>query len=217
MPDFPLDVIDEARRLGANYADARVIRQRTESLRTRDGAVSHAGEEEDSGFGVRVLASGAWGFAAHVGLDQEEIPRVVRAALEAARAASRVNDRPVELAPVSPAVDTYHTPVQRDPFTVPRAEKQDLLLEVEQRLRAEESVHVTRTELFSIATNKRFVSSDGADIRQEITECGAELFALATGDGKPARRTFENYGQAGPKCPWPTRLLRHGTSEFCAG
>ncbi|MDQ2741547.1 MAG: TldD/PmbA family protein, partial [Chloroflexota bacterium] len=115
-----------------------------------------------------------------------------------ARAAATVNPHPVELAPNEPAVATYRTSVQRSPLRVPFEEKQALALEAETRLRANPEVRVSRVGLLSFETEKIFCSSEGARIRQGITECGASLFALATGESnKPARRSFDNYGQAG--------------------
>lgn len=198
MEEFALEALDTVSQARPQYADVRVQQQRTESISTRDGALERAGEQVDTGFGIRVLIEGAWGFAAHSRLEREAIPGVAAAAIEAARAAA-VKTRPIELAPNPPAVDTYRTPLEgdRDPFAVPFEEKQALLLEAERALRAPEPVSVTRGEYLAFATDKIFCSSDGARIRQEISECGVSLFALATGEGKPARRTFDNYAQGG--------------------
>src|SRR5436309_3411120 len=118
MEEIALQAVDEATRKGARYADARALRIQTGIVQTRDGALEQAGEETEAGFGVRVLVNGAWGFAAGAGLDRERIPAVVEAALEAGRAAAKVNRRPVELAPSPPATGSYHTPLARDPFAV---------------------------------------------------------------------------------------------------
>lgn len=197
METFALDALDETTRQGVTYADVRVMRRRTETIQTRDGALESIGEWRDAGFGIRALVGGAWGFAAHGRLEREQIPAVARAAVDAARAASTVGGLPVELAPCIPAVDTYRTPLVRDPFAVSLEEKQALALAAEGRLHAPESVRTSRTSLISFHTEKVFCSSEGARIRQEITECGGEVWALATGEGKPAHRSFENYGQAG--------------------
>ena len=197
MEEFGLAALDEAEHRGAQYADVRVMQQRREQIQTRDGALERAGEEREDGFGVRVLIDGAWGFAAGTGLERERIPAVVQSAVEAGRAAARVNRRRVELAPNAPAVDTYRTPRKRDPFQVSLDEKQSMALEAERGLRAHESVRVSRVGLISFFTEKVFCSTEGARIRQEVTECGGALFALATGKGKPARRSFSNYGQVG--------------------
>src|SRR4030095_13576541 len=54
-----------AKKAGASYADVRIVRRRTESLSTREDHVTNVGYTENYGLGVRVLAGGAWGFAAH--------------------------------------------------------------------------------------------------------------------------------------------------------
>lgn len=197
MEPFALEVLDEAMRRGAGYADVRAMRRQRESVATRDGALERAGEERDHGFGVRVLVDGAWGFAATGNLHRDSIPSTVMSAIQAARAAARLNPRPVELAPNKPVVDTYQTTIERDPWIVPFEEKQALILRAEEGLRAPRTVRVSRAELLSFFTDTVFCSSEGTRIRQRITECGASLFALATGQGKPAQRSFENYGQAG--------------------
>lgn len=197
MEEFALEVLDQATRSGAGYADVRAMRQCTEAISTRDGALEQAGEQRGSGYGVRVLVDGAWGFAAQGLLGRDTIASTVQAAIEAGRAASRVNRKAVELAPNPAAVDTYGTPVERDPFSVPLEEKQTLLLAAERGLRTHDSVGISATSLLSFFTEKFFCSSEGSRIRQDVMECGAALFALATGEEKPARRSFDNYGQAG--------------------
>ena len=46
--------LDAATRLGATYADARVVRRRREHLATREEHVSEVGFSESYGIGVRV-------------------------------------------------------------------------------------------------------------------------------------------------------------------
>ena len=55
---------------GATYTDARVVAQRSRALTTKNGKVGSASDSESVGMSVRVLADGAWGFAA------SENPRV---------------------------------------------------------------------------------------------------------------------------------------------
>jgi len=47
----------------AQYADIRVVHNRTQTLEVKDGVVQALNFSESIGFGVRVLAGGAWGFA----------------------------------------------------------------------------------------------------------------------------------------------------------
>ena len=56
--------LSAARQAGASYADVRVVRKRSESLRTRDAYLKSASSSDSLGIGVRVLVKGTWGFAA---------------------------------------------------------------------------------------------------------------------------------------------------------
>ena len=87
MEEFAREALDAASRLGPAYVDVRVVQGRVDVVQTRDGALQTAGEHENSGFGIRALVNGAWGFAAHSRLEREHIPEVAQAAVEAARAA----------------------------------------------------------------------------------------------------------------------------------
>jgi TldD protein len=197
MEPFALEALDEAVGLGAHYADVRVRTEHSRHVRSREGAIASSGEEQNSGFGIRVLVEGAWGFAAHEGADRAHIATVAAAAVEAARAAATVSRRRVELVPCPAAVDHYRTHAQRHPFDVPIVEQAHLAIELDRAILSSQSVGMSGVELLSFATDTVFCSSDGARIRQEIVECGASLLGFATGDAPPARRTFSNYAQAG--------------------
>ena len=92
--------LDAARSAGASYADVRIQRNRTQSIGTRERQITSFEDAETYGFGVRVLADGAWGFAASREVSAEEVVRVARQAVAQARANAHALTRPVELAPV---------------------------------------------------------------------------------------------------------------------
>src|SRR5688572_21707810 len=62
--ELALRGLDAAKRAGASYADIRISRNRTQSVSTRERQITGFQDGETFGFGVRVLANGAWGFAA---------------------------------------------------------------------------------------------------------------------------------------------------------
>src|SRR5215471_21867236 len=47
--------LDTAKQRGAQYADARIVNDRSSSLATKNGKVGHASSAESLGIGVRVL------------------------------------------------------------------------------------------------------------------------------------------------------------------
>nr|HNB53286.1 DNA gyrase modulator [Anaerolineales bacterium] len=63
MKDLMMRALDLATRKGAQYADIRVVENQTETLATRNGIVQNLNFTDTLGFGVRVLAGGAWGVA----------------------------------------------------------------------------------------------------------------------------------------------------------
>ncbi|WP_448592420.1 PmbA/TldA family metallopeptidase, partial [Thermoflexus hugenholtzii] len=55
--------LNVAQLRGATYADVRLVHRIEQSLLVRNGVVQGISQIEDMGFGVRVIADGAWGFA----------------------------------------------------------------------------------------------------------------------------------------------------------
>ena len=64
MKDIADWALNVATQRGATYADARIVDERSRALATKNGKVGSASDSESLGIGVRVIADGAWGFAA---------------------------------------------------------------------------------------------------------------------------------------------------------
>src|SRR5262249_23065412 len=132
--------VDAARRAGADYADARVGTDESESLTVRNQVMEGIDRSTSTGLGVRVLVNGRWGFASTSLLDEAEGTRPAELAVQIARAASRLPGRPVVLAPVEPVIASWRSPMTEDPFAVPLEEKVALLMEATRRMQAVEGV-----------------------------------------------------------------------------
>ena len=91
--------LDLAQSAGAQYADIRVIENRTESIQVKNGVVESLNFAESRGFGVRVLVNGAWGFSASHDLSAKEIARVSRHAVAIASSSGLVGGERVDLGP----------------------------------------------------------------------------------------------------------------------
>ena len=74
-------------------------------------------------------------------------------------------------------------PVERDPFEVPLAEKIELCLRAEEALAARGVKVDPGFGPGAARAASSFASSDGADVDQELGECGAGIDALARADG----------------------------------
>src|SRR5256886_7208595 len=103
---------------GARYADVRVVAQRSRALTTKNGKVGSASDAESVGMSVRVIADGAWGFAASSELGSGAVEATAAQAVEIARASARVKKEDIRLAPEKAVVAEWSTPYKIDPFTV---------------------------------------------------------------------------------------------------
>ena len=110
--------LDAAKRAGASYADARVVRRRDQTVATREDHVVEVSDDESYGIGVRVLlvvptetgATQAWGFAASANVDLASAARAAERAVTVARANAGPRKRPIILAPVATYRDRWSTP-----------------------------------------------------------------------------------------------------------
>src|ERR1700757_1497666 len=116
---------------GAVYADVRVIAQRSRALSTKNGKVGSASDAESVGMNVRVIADGAWGFAASAELGRGAVEATAARAVEIAKASARVKREDVRLAPEKPAIAECSTPYQIDPFTISVEQNIELLLRID--------------------------------------------------------------------------------------
>ena len=188
--DLGLRALDTARSRGASYADVRFVRRDTEDALVKNGRLDSVDRGDTFGFGVRAIADGAWGFAASAVMTAAEVDRVAALAVEIARASAITKQRDVALAPVTPAVATFETPVVKDPFALSFEDRVDLLVRAEAGLRAQRGVRTTRARYSIWREDKLFLSSEGADIAQRLVEVGGGIAAEATGDGELQIRSY---------------------------
>ena len=180
--------LNEAIKLGCSYADIRINRYRNQNvfLRTSpdrgSAKVNHVPgviETETFGFGVRVVHSGTWGFAASPRVTRDEIARVTGAATTIAKANSALRKRPLELAKVPAYRDRYTTPFQKDPFDVPIPDKLAFLQAVHEAAKGVAGVQTVQSALVFRAEAKYFASTEGSYIQQRIVQTSPSMTATA--------------------------------------
>src|SRR5690606_11095089 len=153
---------------GATYCDVRIGRYLRQSLLTREARVEIVANEESMGVGVRVIAGGAWGFAATSRLDDDSLAQAARQAVAIARANARLQTAPVRLAP-APGVGevSWRTPIGKNGMEVPIRDKLDLLLSVNAAA-LEAGASFVNSRMFLVNEQKYFASTDGSYIDQDV-------------------------------------------------
>jgi TldD protein len=156
----------------------------------KNGRLDAVDRSDSFGFGVRAIADGAWGFAASQIVTAQEADRVAALAVEIAKASAITKKRDAALAPVDPVLATYETPVDLDPFTMSFDDRVKLLLDAEARMRERKGLRTTRATYAVWREEKLFLSSEGADIAQRLTEVGGGIAAEAVGNGELQIRSY---------------------------
>jgi TldD protein len=181
------DLMDSAARR-AEYADARFVRTRAEKLSTRNGVLDLLDSDESEGIGVRVRVGGAWGFAAVHGSDRGEAETALERALAVAAAQPAATGGP--LAPEPPALGTWETPVERDPFALPLEEKLAVLGAIDAAMRTVPGVNLTLAQFQARRVETLFASTEGALCEQRTTECGGGIVAVAADGSESQTRSY---------------------------
>jgi TldD protein len=188
--DLAARVLDTAVAHGATYADVRFEVNRSERIEVRNGRVGELTDETSTGYGIRALANGAWGFAASADLTPAGVDVAASRAVEIARAGARAQAERFAEAPSDRYVDTFATPVERDPKSVPLGERVALLLDAERALHAAPSIRVGRAWIDLWSIEKIFYSTTGSRIAQSLRQTGSGMNALAADDGDAQDRSF---------------------------
>jgi len=188
--------LDTTTSCGAQYSDIRIVEERRETLLVKNGKVEMIEQKEDSGFGVRTLVRGGWGFASSANLHRKEIEETSSLSCRVAEASRKVMESEARLAPTEPVVDSYRTSYEINPFDVPIDRKLELLMETERSMRKVKGVNIAEAYMFSWKTKKWFASTEGSLIEQDFCGTGAYLKATALRDGNLQVRSYPNlHGQ----------------------
>jgi TldD protein len=194
MRDVARRALDTAAQNGVAYADVRIVRRLTRSVKVRSGRVVGVGLAETEGVGVRVLVDGAWGFASSGSLTGPEGDRVAALATRIARASARVSRRPVKLDDRPVTTGSHATPVAEDPFEVPLEATVELLLEADRAMGVVQGVTTTEASYHAFREWKAFAALDGSETDQVITHVGAGLEVDAAAGDELQRRTYPEAG-----------------------
>lgn len=167
--------LNAAKGKGATYTDVRIGRYLRQVVATRESRVDNIANGESYGIGIRVIAAGSWGFAATDKLDDANIAKTAELAVAIAKGNSKIMTEPVKLAPQKGYGEVnWKTPIEVNGFSVPIAEKVELLLGVNAAAMQAGAKYVN-SNMFLVNEQKYFASSDGSYIDRIFTGSGQHL------------------------------------------
>ncbi len=214
MWDLSTHALDIARLRGAKYADVRVMHLRQRDLTTKNGQVGTLAQSESIGLGIRVLASGAWGFASTDRMTREGVSACAAQAVAIAKASAIAKRKEVVMAPESSFVDSWQSPFRKDPFEIPLETQLALLLAVDAEMRRVKGVTLTETDLQFRKIDSWFASSIGSRIHQRKMISGCGIAATAFQGEEIQKRSYPNsfggqHALAGYELVESLELLKH--------
>ncbi|WP_074224791.1 TldD/PmbA family protein [Algoriphagus halophilus] len=160
--------LNAAKAKGATYTDVRIGRYLNQFVITREKNVQNITNAESFGVGIRVIAEGTWGFSATSDVSPDGIKKCAETAVAIAKANSKLQKEPVQLAPVQGAGEvSWQTPIKKNAFEVPVKDKIDLLLSANDAA-IQNGAAFVNSALFMVNEQKYFASTDGSYIDQDV-------------------------------------------------
>src|SRR5262249_18939042 len=192
MWDISSAALDTAERRGATYADVRVMHLRQRDLTTKNGEVGTLAQSESIGLGIRVLASGAWGFASTDRMTREGVSACAAQAVAIAKASALAKRSNVVMADESAYIDSWQSAFRKDPFEIPLETQLELLLSVDAEMRRVKGVTLTETDLQFRKVDSWFASSIGSRIHQRKVITGCGIAATSFQNDEIQKRSYPN-------------------------
>ena len=206
-----------AKELGAEHAELRVERIRSQLVALRDAKVETTVDDTELGMGLRVVRRGSLGFAATVELTPDAAARLADDACAIAQATASALAVPVVLAdePVHGPV-SWSSAYEIDPADVPLAEKVALLEDWSRRLLDAPGVDHSEAAVLAVVEDKYFAGLAGTVTTQRRVRVRPvfEAFAVDSETG-----SFESMRSIAPPAGrgWEYTAGNGGTASHNGG
>ncbi|MGB2827043.1 MAG: TldD/PmbA family protein [Dehalococcoidales bacterium] len=172
------ELAELVRRGDADYIEAHLEESQASHMVYRGRELESVGRSESVGGNVRAMVRGGWGFVSFNNLDD------LRGRVEMAiRQAGLVGSEISQLATVSPVVDRISAGVDRDPVTIPLAEKKQVLDEYNEIIWRQPEIQTSNIGYSDSRKRAFFLSSPGSYIEQERADVNLRVAAVAARDG----------------------------------
>jgi TldD protein len=179
------------RRYQADYIEARLEESQTSHITYRGRELESIGRAAAGGGNIRALIKGGWGFVSFDSFD--ELPDKVELAIEQAQF---VGNEVSQLAAVEPVVDSVPAGIDRNPVTIPLAEKKGLLDEYNDIIWRTPKVQTSVIGYGDSFKKVILVNSLGSYVEQARADTSLRINIIAT-DGSEVQQAGISTGSRG--------------------
>lgn len=199
MADELLKIVDEASRLGAEYAEVRYHERRGTSFLFLNGTLVGASTPLSAGVAVRVIYNGAMGFASTSDLKASSLRDAAARAVSAARSSAAFMKKKISMGQAFLGNARYSV---EERISLADMSMEDKISHIAERLK---SVSLDREGMkvgsYMISYNeimerKAVVTSDGASVESRIPRVSIFYNLSASSEGRRANR-FNTLGASG--------------------
>ncbi len=172
-------IIEAVLGLGADYCDVRSADKDGVSIEVKNGRLVKSVPGRESGFSVRVLLDGAWGFYS---TNREQRPADVAEKVVATARAGR-GEEVTTIAEAPIVTGEMVLPVVKDPRDIAVEDKHAVIVELEKAIREVPSVMTVTTGYEDAVVRTRIVTSEGTDVTSEVTRLVAQANLISKKEG----------------------------------
>jgi len=173
------ELAEVIKRYEADYIEAHLEESQTSHITYRGRELESTGRATATGGNVRALVRGGWGFVSFNNLS--ELPSRVELAVKQAQFAGKEASK---LATTEPVVDIVPAEPDRNPATIPLAEKKQMLDEYNGIIWHTPAIQTSTIGYVDNYKKVIFLSSSGSYIEQERADISLRLAAIAARDGE---------------------------------
>jgi TldD protein len=189
--------VNEGRNKGSNYAEARIITSRDESVVARNGLILSAQEKTRTGIGIRVLVDGGMAFGSTEKMSTDSIDTLLDSLIKLAKTCNRKN--PIQLSEEASVETSWITPRKIAFETIPKTDKTSYVKQLDKSLKQEFGKNLPSRIIMLImySDQKYIVTSDGIKVHSEYSL--PAIFTMNTAKGKAGgeQRFFSKGGSGG--------------------
>ncbi len=150
----------------AEYIEIRYEDLERFHMQLKDGTFGTFTNSHAHGYGIRVLAEGAWGFS--VTTKEEELKDAILDAYKMARISSKARDERITLADIDIVQDNVLSKMKIKPVEISVEEKAERMKALERMLKNEPHVASTEIRYEDASGEKVLITSEGTEIRWDL-------------------------------------------------
>jgi len=186
MEDVLAKLVDEARRLGAFYSEARFQEVVTTAVTVENGLLKTFESDKLGGIGVRVLLDGSWGYFSSSNMALSQLKKAVRQAIKIARS-SRKRSLEAKVGTQRTVQDKANVQTRIEPNKVSPEEKIRIGIEANKAALIGDTIKNATTRLGTFTDRRLFVNSEGSRIEVNSSMAGLQQLSVAVSAGKMER------------------------------